>query len=298
MSVTIDEVAEQWFVDLAFNGRSQLTIRDHRKMITRYIKWLQYRRLDWREVTRQQIGEYMRTFSDKGHSLRSNMGCTLRMFYSYAVMFEYVSSSPAIVIKTPKAPKPVPRALSRGQIRRLIDYLASQEGRRARRNEIIVMTALYTGARAGEVCRLVWEDIDIPGDCITIRDGKSGGRVVALHPALADMLTRWRELQADGVTVRSDTPVFALDEQGERGIKGTRLGKICYALSKEIGFTVHAHALRHSAATHAIRSGAGLWNVSRMLGHSSTTTTTSTYLRADPTDSISAVRALPNPDEW
>ncbi len=222
----------------------------------------------------------------------------MRVFFDYAVLYEYIPASPAVVIKTPKRRRPVPRALSRAQVRRLLDYLQAQEGRHARRDETMILTALYTAARASEVCALVWEDIDIAGECVTIRNGKTGGRVVALHPALADVLSRWRELQDEEITVRLTTPVFALDEQGEKGIKGTRLGKICYRISQEIGFTVHAHALRHTAATHAIRAGAGLWNVSRMLGHADTGTTSRTYLMADPTDSKAAVNALPGLGEW
>lgn len=294
----LQQVIDEWLADLTLNGRAEGTIKKHREYIGRLVTWLDRRGIHWQQLTRREISEFMTTVANKGHSLRSNLGSTMRVFFAYAVLYEYIPSSPAVVIKTPKRRRPVPRALSRGQIRRLLAYLKEQEGRHARRDEAMIITALYTAARAGEVCALVWDDIDIAGECVTIRNGKTGGRTVALHGALADFLSSWRELQAEQMRVDGDTPVFALDEQGEKGIKGTRLGKICYRISAVLGFTVHAHALRHSAATHAIRNGAGLWNVSRMLGHSDTATTSRTYLMADPTDSKAAVNALPALGEW
>lgn len=77
-----------------------------------------------------------------------------------------------------------------------------------------------------------------------------------------------------------------------------RVGKICRAVGDELGFRMHAHALRHSAATHALRAGAGLYYVSRMLGHADITTTARIYIAADPTDSRVATRALPGLDAW
>jgi len=296
----MQQVIDEWLADLKLNGRAESTIEKHRDNIARLRKWLERRDITWQQLSRREIAEFMQTVADKGFSMRSNLGSALRVFYDYAVLYEYIPSSPAVVIKTPKHRRPVPRALSRDQIRRLLAHLNAQEGRHARRDEAIVVTALYTAARSSEVTALVWDDIDIAGECVTIRNGKTGGRVVALHPALADMLSRWREVQAQEVRVSGDTPVFALDEQWLKGgkIKGTRLGKICYRISHELGFTVHAHALRHSAATHAIRAGAGLWNVSRMLGHSDTSTTSRIYLMIDPTDSKVAVDALPGLKEW
>lgn len=296
--IPMQQVIDEWIANLTLNGRADMTIKKHREHISRLANWLKRHDLHWQDVSRRQLAEFMQSVATKGHSLRSNLGSTLRVFFDYAVLYEYIPRSPAVVIKTPKRRRPVPRALSRGQIRRLLAYLAEQEGRHARRDEVMVLTALYTAARAGEVCALIWDDIDIAGEAVTIRNGKTGGRTVALHSDLADFLSRWRELQAQEIRVDGYTPVFALDEQGLKGIKGTRLGKTCHRISKAIGFTVHAHALRHSAATHAVRAGAGLWNVSRMLGHSDTSTTSRTYLMSDPSDSVAAVKALPKIGEW
>lgn len=297
-AAALDQVVSEWLTDLQLQGRAEPTIKEHRNNLGRLARWLDTRGIAWQQLSRRQMADFMRTVADKGVSLRANLGSSMRVFYAYAVLYEYVPSSPAVVIKTPKKPRPVPRALSRGQIRRLLDHLKAQEGRHARRDECLIITALYTAARAGEVCALVWDDMDIASEAVTIRDGKTGGRTVAMHPELADMLTRWRELQAEQVPVQGNTPVFALDEQGMKGIKGTRLGKICKKLSAALGFTVHAHALRHSAATHAMRQGAGLWNVSRMLGHRDTSTTSRIYISTDPSDSRPAVNALPALGEW
>jgi len=287
----IDEAIERWLDDLRLNGRAERTIAEHRYYAGRLVRWLGANGIDWRQMRRSEMHEFMRTVADKGFSLRRSLGSTMRLFWAYAVSMEWVPASPACDIKTPKKPRPRPRALSRDQIRRLLAWLASRQGRPARRNEVLIVCGLYTGCRAGELARLCWSDIDFAGEAIAVRDGKGGGRTVCLHPAPSDMLTRWQRWQA----LPDDAPVFSLSG---RPIHPNRVGKICRAVGDQLGFVLHAHALRHSAATWAIRSGAGLWNVSRMLGHADTVITSRTYLQTDPTDSIAAVRSLPALEEW
>lgn len=287
----IEEAVDRWLAALAVDGRSERTVTEHRHYAARLARWLEAQDLDWQHLKRADMHAFMATVAKKNFSLRRNLGTTMRLFWRYAVLMDWTESNPAIDITTPKKPRPRPRALSRDQIRRLLAFLKEREGRSARRDEALIVCGLYTGCRASELARLCWSDIDFAGECVMVRDGKSGGRTVALHPGLADMLTRWERQQARP----GDGPIFSLNG---KSIHPNRVGKICHEVGEQLGFVLHAHALRHSAATWAIRGGAGLWNVSRMLGHADTTITSKVYLQADPSDSEAAVRALPGLGDW
>lgn len=291
-AVPFTQAVEEFLNDLRILGRKESTIKEHQQFLSRLDRWLTEQHIPWQAMSRKDMHRFMQTIASKSASTKGNLGGSMRGFWTYAAMMEYVPGSPAIDIRTPKKPRPVPRALSRDQVRRLLAWLKAQAGRGARRDEALLVTALYTACRAGELAALLWSDIDFAGEVVTIKDGKTGGRAVALHPALADLLTLWRKEQA----IAGDVPVFSLDG---KPFNSRRVGKICYEkVSRMLGFHLHAHALRHTAATWALRNGAGLYNVSRMLGHADTAFTARTYIRADPTDSIVAVNALPGLEEW
>jgi integrase/recombinase XerC len=288
---TLDQAAQQWLDILEVAGRAPATVRSHRSYVARLGRWLDTAGINWQAMTARDMTTFLATVKHRGHSLRANLGGTMRGFWTFAVAMGYVPTSPAALIMHPKRPRPLPRALSRDQIRRLLAYVAERDGRTARRDEAVVIFLLYSGCRCCEAAPLRWSDLDLPGEVIGFRTGKTGGRSVALHPVVADVLSYWRRDQGLG----GDGPVFSLSA---KPIVAQRIGKICSTLSAPLGFVVQAHALRHSAATHAIRSGADLWHVSRMLGHASTATTSRIYLQLDPSDSVPAVQALPNRDAW
>ena len=70
---------------------------------------------------------------------------------------------------------------------------------------------------------------------------------------------------------------FVFVDRRGRPLKPRHLVQILHRLSAEAGLPVHRrlhpHALRHFAATSWLRSGAGLDEVRRLLGHESLTTT-------------------------
>lgn len=284
-------VIDEWLTTLDVEGRKVGTVVEHRNNIRRFATWLDAKAIHWQVMTKVDMRAFITSIATVGISHRANQGSTIRVFYDYASLMDYPHLSPHLIIRTPKKGKPLPRALSRTQIRRLLAYLVAQSGQRARRDHALIVAGLYTGARSNELAALRWSDIDFASECVTIRDGKTGGRSVALHSDLADLLTQWQQIQH----LRGDVAVFSLDGTP---ICPNRVGKICRRISKQLGFVVHAHALRHSAATWAIRSGAGLWNVSRMLGHSNTSHTSKVYLDTDPADSKPAVDSLPGLGAW
>lgn len=286
-----DAALSTWLNSLTAASRSIRTIGSHRAYARRLGRFLDTRGVPWQQATLADLRALLATVAGKGHSLRRNLTTTLRVFYAFAVEQGWLAQSPAAALKLPRRPPPLPRALSRTQIRQVLTHLASQDGKQARRAEAVIVTALYTGARAHELASLWWRHIDYAGECISIPMGKTGGRAVAMEAELAALLERWQRLQGLG----GDGPVFSLNS---RPIVAQRIGKICKDVGDALGITLHAHALRHSAATWALRNGAGIYYVSRMLGHSDVATTARIYIKSDPTDSRVAVRALPKLSQW
>lgn len=281
----------EFLADLTFAGRSERTRHGHELELLRLSTWCAGAGLAWHDLDRRQLQRYTRLRADKGFSSRSNMLCSLRTFYRWAVEQGYVALSPAAGFKTPIRPEPLPRALTRDQIRRLLDHLAGGAGPRARRDEALILTGLYAGLRAGELAGLRWPAVDLAGGAVNIRLSKMGkGRSVKLHPDLATHLTIWRAIQAGG----DGAPVFSLDGDP---IVPNRVGKICARIRRATGLPLTAHALRHSFATWGLRECGDVYSVSKALGHSALKQT-EYYLAGDLALSSRAIDALPGIGEW
>lgn len=285
LGVAIGEFA----ADLLLLGRAPGTVTKHKQELGRLSAWLDGR--NWAALTRSQLQGYTRGRAELAPSTRANMLCSLRTFFAWAVEQGYMGLSPAAHFKTPKKPAPLPRALTRDQVRQLASYLQAQEGRRARRDEALMLTALYAGLRARELADLHWPVVDFPGKVINLRLSKMGkGRAVTLHRQLTIVLTSWQQVQGFGPAA----PVFSLDG---RPISANRAGKIARRVAIATGLPLTTHVLRHTFATWALRRSGNVYAVSKALGHSQLKQT-EIYLSAAPGDSAAAVAALPDLDSW
>jgi integrase len=116
------------------------------------------------------------------------------------------------------------------------------------------------------------------------------GRAVPIHPALLEVLLKWRELQH----LESSAPVFSLDDTA---IAAGRVVKIAQKVRAGSGVQFTTHELRHTFATWALRRSKNLYAVSKSLGHSQLRQT-EIYVSAEVDDLRSAVDQLPGVTDW
>ncbi len=289
------DVVRVFLIDLKVEGRAAWTLRKHLQELRRFARWLDDDDRTWRGVAEDDLRAYVATRAHLGSSSRGATICTLHVFYTWAVGRRLITTSPAAQLTIPTRPKPTPKALTTAQIRQLVSYLAEQQGLRARRDEALVLTALYTGLRAAELARLRWGDLDLDAGVLTIELSKANhGRVVALHADLIELLRRWKETQGQ----LSDAPIFGSIHDG-RPITPGRVGKIMRRIKEETGLPLHTHKLRHSFATWTLRKSKDLFAVSKALGHKQLKQT-EVYIQAaaDVEQIAEAVAMLPGLRGW
>ena len=174
----------------------------------------------------------------------------------------------------PKQPKSLPKALSVGESRALIETaeaLAEEPWIAAR--DVAVFTLLYgCGLRISEALALKAEEA-VLGAGGSLRVVGKGGRerVVPVLPAVADAIAAYTKLCP--FALPPDEPLF-------RGARGGPLSprivqKAAERLRSALGLEPSAtpHALRHSFATHLLGRGGDLRTIQELLGHSSLSTT-------------------------
>lgn len=287
----LDTSIAEFVADLELAGRARLTRKRHRVELGLLGRWIEREGLQWQEMTRRQLQGYLRQRAGLSASARANMLCSFRVFFSWALDQEYIARSPAVNFKTPQRAKPLPRALTLHQVRQLVTHLASGTGRRARRDEAMLLTALYAGLRGCELATLHWPMVDLQAGVIAIRISKMGkGRAVPIHPALLEVLEKWREIQQ----LDSSAPVFGL---AGKPIAPGRVVKIAQRVRLASGVQFTTHELRHTFATWALRRSKNLYAVSKSLGHSQLRQT-EIYVSAEVSDLRDAVNQLPGVAEW
>lgn len=197
----------------------------------------------------------------------------LKSMFSLAIKWNYLDKNPVKQIKFSRE-RQLDKVLDKDEIPRLLaeacDHLKP-----------ILILALTTGMRKGEILRLRWNDIDFVEDFIFIKDTKSGiPRKVPMSSLVRDALKRIKR-EGDFVFCNPETRGRIQD------IK-TAFNAACRrAKIKDFRF----HDLRHTAATNMVMAGVDLVTVKEILGHSSIQTTMR-YAHPTPENKRKAVEAL------
>lgn len=133
----------------------------------------------------------------------------------------------------------------------------------------MIICALNTGLRVGELIALEWRDVDFTVNRIMVRRSycrtenktkstKTGHhRAVSLNPQAVALLRNWSELGAEG-----PDKVFAVNYTAAH----RALLRIADAAGLE---NVGWHTLRHTFASWLVTAGVPIFTVSKMLGHQS-----------------------------
>ena len=136
------------------------------------------------------------------------------------------------------------------------------------RDYAIVLLLARLGLRAGEVARLCLDDIDWRrGEFRVVGKGNRGESLplpADVGAAITTYLRRGRPTSAQGRSV------FVRVHAPHRGLTAGGIGNVVNAAGERAGLGhVHAHQLRHSAATAMLRAGSSLAEVGQVLRHRS-----------------------------
>jgi site-specific recombinase XerD len=183
---------------------------------------------------------------------------------------------------------PLPHGLTRAEVERLL--AACDRSRATGCRDFAVLTLLVRlGMRAGEVAGLTLDAIDWrSGELVVTGKGDRSERLplpADVGEAIVAYLRRGRPASAIGraVFIRAKAPHRALSSGGVSRIVGDA------ALRAGLGL-VHAHRLRHTAATEMLRPGGSLAEIGQILRHRRAQTT-AIYAKVDEP----ALRALARP---
>ncbi len=214
-----------------------------------------------------------------------------RGFYVWLGREGLIAANPVLDVRAPKAPKPLPKALSVDDAVALASFHDETQDPWLQARDAAIVELLYgSGLRVGELVGLDaaasakargWIDLQA-GEAHVLGKG-SKRRTVPVGAKAIEAMSTW-------LAVRDQVPQSAVEEDQMalfKGKNGTRLtarsvwGRL-RARSQQAGLPtpVHPHMLRHSFASHVLQSSGDLRAVQELLGHANITTT-QVYTRLD-----------------
>lgn len=151
--------------------------------------------------------------------------------------------------------------------------------------EPLVRFAFKTGLRKTEILKLKWKHLDINNNLITVVAGKGGkSRTVVFDNEIKSLLKTWKQ-SVNGLDDRFvfESPESTREESKQMASDTPSKNFKTFVVKAGLGNSIHFHSLRHTAATNYLKAGYNLYEVQKLMGHSSISVT-ERYIHLVPND--------------
>jgi len=206
------------------------------------------------EITPKDIEQYRaERIKEVSKSTVNRVLNCLSSLYNRAIEWGKATDNPMSKVKLFKVPDKRIRYLEKEEIDKLLSHCCEHL-------KPIVIVALHTGMRKGEILGLKWHDIDIKRNIIHLYDTKNGEK---------------REVPINEVVQKTIIGVFKNPESqyvfcNKDGKPFGNVRKSFFTALKKAGITnFRFHDLRHTFASQLVMSGVDLNTVRELLGHKS-----------------------------
>jgi integrase/recombinase XerD len=272
-------------------GLAENSVKSYRRDLRRYLGYLDsvgITSLD--QISEQTVSGFLMALreGDAEHPplSASSAGRTVvavRGFHKFAVRDGLAAHDPSAGVRPPTPAKRLPKAISIGDVERLLEAASAPGTALAVRDRALLELLYSTGARISEAVGLDVDDLDLMSDpdqaTVLLRGKGSKERIVPIgrfaREAVEAYVVRARPgLAAQGSTARERAGALFLNARGGRLSRQSAWAVMVKAAERAgLSVEVSPHTLRHSYATHLLEGGADVRVVQELLGHASVTTT-------------------------
>lgn len=174
----------------------------------------------------------------------------LRRMFNLAVQWEMTTVNPVKGVSFYKVTNERLKIYSMKDFKRLYDAAYPNL-------KPVLIAAIYTGMRLGELLNLKWQDVDFDKACIYVRDSKNfESRTLPMHPEVKQALSKYRE-ESKGEHVFKYKDKNSLGSSFRKVLSNLEIKDLCF------------HSLRHTFASTLAMNGVDLTTIQELLGHKS-----------------------------
>ena len=251
------------FLEHSLTIHSEKTTNDYRLLFTALAR--HFGDLQLTGFMRSTIENYVegRLRDTSPYTARRELAYLSSMF-NYAIPKNYLLTNPCKGIKKPRLPEKLPLFFSREEFQVLLTNIHDET------MKDIVLFAVNTGLRQMEILTLEWSQVNFKDGILILHNQNhltksKKVRSLPLNKAAMEILNKQREkIGSELVFMRAGKPFTQsfVSHKFKRYVKRSKL-------NPKLSF----HALRHTFASWLVQRGVSIYQVSKLLGHSSVNVT-------------------------
>lgn len=271
----IQDLKQKFLEDLEMKNKSPQTISGYAKDIRFFHQFLEgfiNGPVYVEDITEDDIEEYIKDLRRRGLQPRSQNRyiSSIRSMYNYAFKKRIITVNVAQYIENVQYQRKERDFLTIKELELLFSYIDKEL------LKIAIMTLAYTGLRISELTGLKLPDVDLINKTLKVTGKGNKQRIVPISDTLLEILNHYLK------NMHPKNSDFFLATKKTGRLSPQYINKILRDSTKESGITkkVSAHTLRHSFASHLIKSKVDVATLQRLLGHTNVRTT-SVYLHTD-----------------
>ncbi len=206
-----------------------------------------------RDIERYKL-EKQRLKKISPHTVNHDLRC-IKAFFNVLVTWELLEKSPCKDVKRIRIDDTIRPYLSREELQTVLEHTQGKQLHN------IILFAVLTGSRLGEIVHLNWDDIFLDKRKIIIRSNgnfrtKSGKmRTIPISSKLLDLLVGMPN--KNGLLFGQLRTEF-VSKLFKKAIRACGLNE-----------KLHFHSLRHTFGSYLVEQGVSLFHVQQLMGHSS-----------------------------
>ncbi len=224
------------------------------------------------DVDLSTLRRHLAALKERGLNVRSvaRKISAIRALFRWLAAEGRIDADPAAALKVPKRGRPLPKVLSKDEVKHLIEGVTG-DGWSALRDRAVLETLYSTGARVAEAAGMDLGDLDLDMGAVLLRGKGRKERLAGLGAPAVAALSAY--LAASHEKRRNGNAVFVNRAGGRLTVRS--IARLLSRAATAAGLPAGAspHVLRHSFATHLLEAGANLREVQEMLGHASLSST-------------------------
>ncbi|TFF95081.1 MAG: hypothetical protein EU544_03530 [Promethearchaeota archaeon] len=229
-------------------------------------------------LLRQKIRLFLKKLKDRDYSKKglARKIASLRSFFKFLTLNEFISKNPMRTIKTPKirTEEALPKFLTLKEMEKIFSTLihSNFSSKKKERYYLIVRLLYASMARVSELCGIKIKDIDFSNHSLKLRGKGNKERIVPLDKKTLEII---KESLENRIIYSPDD--FLLINTQNNPLTPRAVQMDIQAIKDLCNFadskTITPHVFRHTGATHLRRSGMDISELQDILGHSSPNTT-------------------------
>lgn len=259
-------------------GCASSTIKAYRYDLQKFIELVGDLQIN-SPVLRQKIRLFLKKLNEINYT-KKGIGrkiASLRSFFKFLELDEFLSKNPMRTIKTPKIKleESLPKFLRISDMEEIFNKLRDRRlfnSRKSERYYLIVRLLYSTMARVSELCNIKISDIDFERGYIRLRGKGNKERIVPVDQKTLDIFNEFLRNR-----IKYDSEDYLLVNTRNQKLTPRVVQTDIKTIKEKCGFSgskiITPHIFRHTGATHLRRSGMDISELQDILGHSSPNTT-------------------------